>query len=101
MSTPRCDHYWLSRRGGTCPHCADVFPGQGQPSRDQLAERARNQPKPKPPGTMEDKLAAALDAADKAFEAGYPVKAHSIIKGALALLAQRPKEKVFEDAMNH
>lgn len=40
---------------------------------------------------LEKKLQQALDAADKAFEAGYPVKAHSIVKGALTLLVQRPK----------
>ena len=34
---------------------------------------------------LEQKLHAALVAADKAFTDGYPVKAHSIVKGALAL----------------
>ena len=69
----------------------------------------------------------ALDAADKAFEAGYPVKAHSIVKGALTLLVQRKSkaektlgqpcrvchkhgchdsehqklQQIHEDAMNH
>lgn len=37
MSNALCDHYQLSRRGGTCPHCSDVFPGQGQPSHQQQA----------------------------------------------------------------
>lgn len=25
---PNCDHYWLCRRGGRCPHCKAEFPGQ-------------------------------------------------------------------------
>jgi hypothetical protein len=32
---PACDHYWLVRRGGTCPHCKDVFPGQMKPPRSE------------------------------------------------------------------
>ncbi len=26
----RCDHYWLYRRGGTCPHCREHFRGINQ-----------------------------------------------------------------------
>jgi hypothetical protein len=38
-----CDHYWLWRRGGTCPKCGEVFPTQEQQraEEDRLARKAR------------------------------------------------------------
>ncbi len=44
--------------------------------------------------TLEQKLVDALIAADAAFEAGYPVKAHRIVQGAIKLcITQQPQPK--------
>ena len=42
--------------------------------------------------TLEEKLVDALKAADAAFEAGYPVKAHRIVQGALKLCVTQPPQ---------
>lgn len=44
MSNARCDHYWLSRRGGKCPFCGDVFPGNARPSKYELVRRIGREP---------------------------------------------------------
>lgn len=44
MSNPNCDHYWLVRRGGTCPHCKVEFPGQFQPPKGEKDIFAKTQP---------------------------------------------------------
>lgn len=43
-TNPKCDHYWLVRRGGVCEHCGDHFPGQFQKSAYELAEKAPAEP---------------------------------------------------------
>lgn len=54
MAMSQCDHYWLVRRGGKCPHCGVVFPGQFKPPLLEVAELIAKTPAPKMKPTAEN-----------------------------------------------
>jgi hypothetical protein len=62
MSNPNCDHYWLVRRGGRCPHCGVEFPGQFQPPKGEkdIFTRPESPPKMKPTSANVEKVKALM-----------------------------------------